>query len=105
MAAIAVVMATIPSSVFLERSADDTGSILSSVADVGRLAHGVKLGMAGFHFDAGAAFLPAASLYIAFAKQSGVPLNELRGGFNADPLKALARDGNLPVPLYRPSSA
>ena len=76
------------------------GVSISSVADVGRLAHGVKLGMAGFHFDAGAAFLPAASLYIAFAKQSGVPLNELRGGFNADPLKALARDGYLPVPLY-----
>ena len=55
--------------------------------------------MAGFHFDVGAAFLPAASLYIAFAKQTGVPLNELRGGFNADPLKALVRDGNLSVPL------
>jgi methylmalonyl-CoA mutase len=76
------------------------GVSVSSVADVGRLAHGVKLGMAGFHFDAGASFLPVASLYIAFAKQTGVPLNELRGGFNADPLKALVRDGHLSVPLH-----
>ena len=75
------------------------GVSISSVADMGRLAHGVKLALAGFHFDAGAAFLPAASLYIAFAKQAGVPLHELRGGFNADPLKALVRDGYLSVPL------
>ncbi len=75
------------------------GVSISSVADMGRLAHGMKLGMAGFHFDAGAGFLPAASLYIASARQSGVPLNELRGGFNADPLKALASDGHLSVPL------
>jgi len=76
------------------------GVSISSIADVGRLAHGMQLGMAGFHFDAGAAFLPAASLYIAFAQQAGVPLNALRGGFNADPLKALVRDGYLPVPLH-----
>ena len=42
-----------------------------------------------------AAFLPAASLYVAAAKQAGVPLTDLLGGFNADPLKALVRDGAL----------
>jgi methylmalonyl-CoA mutase len=76
------------------------GVSISSVADFGRLAQGVKLGTAGFHLDAGAAFLPAASLFVAFAKHAGVPLNELRGGFNADPLKALLCDGYLPVPLH-----
>ena len=44
------------------------GVSLSSVADVERLVQGVKLDIAGFHFDAGAAFLPAASLYVAAAK-------------------------------------
>jgi methylmalonyl-CoA mutase len=75
------------------------GVSISSVADLGLLTHGVKLEIAGFHFDAGAAFLPVASLYVALAKEKGVPLSELRGGFNADPLKALARDGYLPMPL------
>ncbi len=75
------------------------GISVSSVADIIRLAQGVRLDIAGFHFDAGAAFLPAASLYIAAANQGGIPLTDLLGGFNADPLKALVRDGHLPVPL------
>jgi methylmalonyl-CoA mutase len=75
------------------------GISVSSVADIERLAQGVKLDIAGFYFDPGGAFLPVASLYVAAAKQSGVAPNEMRGGFNADPLKVLARDGGLPVPL------
>ena len=69
------------------------GVSVSCVADIERLTRGVKLDIAGFHFDPGAAFLPVASLYVAAAKQAGVPLTELLGGFNADPLKVLARDG------------
>jgi methylmalonyl-CoA mutase len=75
------------------------GVSLSSVADMDRLANRVQLAAAGFYLDAGAAFLPAASLYVAHANRIGLPLSELRGGFNADPLKALAREGGLPVPL------
>jgi len=75
------------------------GVSLSTVADVMRLAQGVRLDVAGLHFDAGAAFLPVAGLYVAAAKQAGVPPGDLLGGFNADPLKTLVRDGHLPVPL------
>ncbi len=75
------------------------GVSVSSAGDLQTLARGVHLDIAGFHFDAGAAFLPAASLYIAFARQAGVPPGELRGGFNADPLKVLVRDGALPMPM------
>jgi methylmalonyl-CoA mutase len=75
------------------------GVSIASVADMNRLADHVRLSIAGFHFDAGAAFLPAAALYVASSEQAGVPLAALRGGFNADPLKALVRDGALPVPL------
>jgi methylmalonyl-CoA mutase len=75
------------------------GVSISSVADIKRLAQGVHLDIAGFHLDPGAAFLPAAGLYVAAARQAGVKPGDLRGGFNADPLKALARDGYLPVPL------
>ena len=64
-----------------------------------RLAQGVQLGVAGLHLDAGAAFLPVAALYVAAAKQAGVSQGDLLGGFNADPLRALVRDGHLPVPL------
>jgi methylmalonyl-CoA mutase len=75
------------------------GISVSCVADIERLAQGVKLDIAGFHFDPGAAFLPMASLYVAAAKRSDVPAKDMLGGFNADPLKVLVRDGNLPVPF------
>ena len=75
------------------------GVSVSSVADAIRLSQGVRLDIAGFHFDAGAGFLPVAAFYVAAAKHAGVPLSDLRGGFNADPLKALVRDGHLPMPL------
>jgi methylmalonyl-CoA mutase len=75
------------------------GVSVSSVGDVLRLTQGVRLDIAGFHLDAGAAFLPVASIYVAAAKQAGVKIADLNGGFNADPLKALVRDGHLPVPL------
>jgi methylmalonyl-CoA mutase len=75
------------------------GVSLASVADVETLIKGVKLDIAGFHFDAGGAFLPIASLYVAAARNAGVKLGDLRGGFNADPLKVLMRDGTLPMPL------
>jgi methylmalonyl-CoA mutase len=75
------------------------GVSLASGADFARLTQDVKLEIAGFHFDAGGAFLPVASLYVAVARNAGVRLSELRGGFNADPLKALMRDGTLPMPL------
>ena len=84
------------------RAADLTGRdgvSVSSVADIERLVQGVKLNIAGFHFDSGAAFIPAASLYVAAARKAGVPLAKLLGGFNADPLRVLARDGHLPAPL------
>jgi methylmalonyl-CoA mutase len=75
------------------------GVSVSCVADIERLAQGVRLDVAGFYLDPGAAFLPLASLYVVAAKNAGVPVGDLLGGFNADPLKALVRDGALPVPL------
>jgi methylmalonyl-CoA mutase len=75
------------------------GVSVSSVADITRLTQGVKLDIAGFHLDAGAAFLPAAGLYVAAAQQAGVSLDDLLGGFNADPLKTLAREGALPMSM------
>ncbi|MBV8093027.1 MAG: acyl-CoA mutase large subunit family protein [Acetobacteraceae bacterium] len=84
------------------RAADLTGRdgvSLSSVDDIERLARGVKLDVAGLHLNAGASFLPASSLYVVAAKRAGIPVSALLGSFNADPLRVLARDGNLPMPL------
>ncbi len=75
------------------------GVSLSCGADFDRLLAGVKLGIAGFYFDPGGAFLPIASQYVAAAARSGVRPADLLGGFNADPLKVLMRDGALPMPL------
>lgn len=75
------------------------GVSLSCGADFDRLLDGVKLGIAGLYFDPGGAFLPAASQYVAAAARSGVTPADLLGGFNADPLKVLMRDGALPMPL------
>ena len=85
--------------VYAAELAGREGVSLACVADVERLVQGVKLDIAGFHFDAGGAFLPAASLYVAAAKKAGVKLSELSGGFNADPLRVLMQDGALPMPL------
>ncbi len=75
------------------------GVSLSCGADFDRLLDGVKLAIAGLHFDPGGAFLAVAGAYVAAARRGGVQSADLLGGFNADPLKVLMRDGALPMPL------
>src|SRR5262249_5060259 len=47
--------------------------------------------------EAGAAFLQAAAALMALWQRRGVPADQARGAFNADPLAVLARDGHLPM--------
>jgi methylmalonyl-CoA mutase len=47
----------------------------------------------------GAAFLPAAALLEAWWRSRDVPAESAAGGFGADPLGTLAREGRLPAPL------
>jgi methylmalonyl-CoA mutase len=75
------------------------GVSLSCGADFDRLLAGVKLEIAGLYFEPGGAFLAVAGAYVAAARRSGVKPAELRGGFNADPLRVLMGDGALPMPL------
>ena len=72
---------------------------LSCGADLERLLAGVRLDIAGLFLDAGGGFLPMAALYVAAAGKSGVAPPDLLGGFNADPLRALMRDGALPMSM------
>jgi methylmalonyl-CoA mutase len=57
----------------------------------------VHLDMIGVTLEAGAAFLPAAALLVALWRRRGVPPEQARGAFNADPLAVLVRDGQLPI--------
>lgn len=77
------------------------GVMVSSAADLAQLLEHVRLDAAGVWLQAGAAFLPAAALYVAAAEAGGVGCANLRGGFGADPLGALMQQGTLPVPLDR----
>jgi len=75
------------------------GVIISAAADLQRALDQVHLDIAGVWLDAGGAFLPAAALYVISARLAGIAPDRLLGGFNADPLRALMREGSLPVPL------
>ncbi|TWU29781.1 methylmalonyl-CoA mutase subunit beta [Bythopirellula polymerisocia] len=59
----------------------------------------VQLDKVGVSLEAGAAFLPAASLLVALWQQRSIDLAEVHGAFNSDPLASLARDGHLPLSL------
>jgi methylmalonyl-CoA mutase len=67
-------------------------------ADLETVLTEVLLEKVGITLEAGAAFLPAAALLVALWRQRGIPLPQVRGAFNADPLAVLARDGQLPLP-------
>ena len=75
------------------------GVIISAAADLQRALDQVQLDIAGVWLDAGGVFLPAAALYLTSARLMGIEPDRLLGGFNADSLGALMREGSLPVPL------
>jgi len=62
---------------------------------VGELLAGVEPRYLRLVLDAGAGALPASSLFLAWARRSGVDLRELRGSLGIDPLGTLARTGRL----------
>ncbi|QDU72860.1 methylmalonyl-CoA mutase family protein [Mucisphaera calidilacus] len=75
------------------------GLMVYTVADLDALLAGVHPEMIGLALEAGAAFLPAASVLAAYWASKGVADEKARGAFNADPLAVLARDGELPTSL------
>lgn len=79
--------------------AGQDGVMVYSIDDLRRVLEGVDLTIAPVSIDAGAAFLPGAALLIALLVERGVAPAGVRCAFNADPLGALLRDGQLDVPL------
>jgi methylmalonyl-CoA mutase len=74
------------------------GVMAYSVDDLNAILANVDLSIAGVALDAGAAFLPAAAALVGVWWRRDIALQDVRGAFNADPVAALARDGQLPVP-------
>ena len=73
------------------------GLMVYHINDLDRALAGVDVDKTAVTLEAGAAFGPAAALLVALWRRRGVPLEQARGAFNADPLAVLARDGHLPV--------
>src|SRR6516164_4213392 len=73
------------------------GLMVYHVDDLDAALANVHLDMIGVTLEAGAAFLPAAAMLVALWRRRGVPPEQARGAFNADPLAVLVRDGQLPV--------
>ncbi|EMI44668.1 methylmalonyl-CoA mutase subunit beta [Rhodopirellula sp. SWK7] len=73
------------------------GVMVAGADDLDAALAGVHVDLLDVAIDAGAAFLPAAATLAAVWKKRGIGDAAARGSFNADPLAALARDGELPV--------
>jgi methylmalonyl-CoA mutase len=75
------------------------GAMLASLAELKALLEPVSLDDTPVSLDAGACGLPAAALLLAGAGLRGVEPRQLAGSLGADPLGALAADGQLPGSL------
>jgi methylmalonyl-CoA mutase len=75
------------------------GLMVYHVNDLDTALAGVPLDRVSVTLEAGAAFLPAATMLTALWRHRGVAPEQARGAFNADPLAVLVRDGQLPVPV------
>jgi len=76
-------------------AAPDRGVVVHHVSDLLRCLEGVDLGALPVHLDAGAAYHAAALALSSVWDERGVDPSRARGGFGADPLHALSRDGVL----------
>ena len=82
-----------------EALAGQGGLMIYGVDDLDRVLADVPLEQVPIAIDAGAASMPAAALLIALWQRREVPHDEVRGALNADPLAALAMEGQLPMPV------
>jgi len=74
-------------------------SIATSLGELREILAPLPLDSVLVRLDAGADALPAAAMLLAHARERGVADDRLRVHLGADPLGALARDGELPGPL------
>lgn len=75
----------------------DDGLMVYNVTDFETLLNGVQLDLVDLAIDGGAAFIPAAAAMVGLWQHNDIAPEKARGAFNADPLKTLASEGQLPV--------
>ncbi len=73
------------------------GVMIYRVDDLDVVLANVDLKAVAVAIDAGAAFVPAAATLAGLWQRRGISTEDASGAFNADPLAALARKGQLPV--------
>src|SRR5512147_718692 len=81
-----------------ERAGVD-GVMMYSVDDLDRLLTGVYLDLVPISLEAGAQFVPAAGMLGALWQRRRIAPAAAKGAFNADPLAALAQNGQLPTSI------
>lgn len=79
--------------------AGQDGVMSYSLGSLGRLLEGVQLEIAPVSIDVGGAFVAGASLLTAYLRAHRIDPTRIRCAFNADPIGALMREGQLSVPL------
>lgn len=67
--------------------------------DLDPLLESVDLSMTPIHLTVGGSFAAAAAILVAATRRHGIASRELLGGFDCDPVGALAGDGTLPTGL------
>lgn len=75
------------------------GMPLAAADHLATLLEGVDLATTAVQLDAGDAATATAAALVALARRRGVATGDLRGGLGADPLAALARDGEIAASL------
>lgn len=75
------------------------GVSLSTVEDMSRLFHDVRLECVSVYWRSGLATGALAALYFAYLRKAGYRFLQLRGGFDNDPLALLAEGGHLPCSM------
>jgi len=77
------------------------GLSLATREDMASALKGVHLDAISSYWRAGAAAVPVAALFFAYAKQAGYNLKSLRGCIETDPIAYLVEHGSLPYGLDR----
>ncbi|MCK4872696.1 MAG: methylmalonyl-CoA mutase small subunit [Phycisphaerales bacterium] len=75
------------------------GAMIYCLSDMDAALADVPLEKIGVGLEAGASFLPAASMLIALLEKRRIGVPGANMAFRADPLATLARDGHLPMSL------
>lgn len=75
------------------------GVSVSTVEDLSRLFHDVRLECVSVFWRSGLATGALAALYFAYLRKAGYRFNQLRGGFDNDPLALLVEAGKLPCSM------